>query len=967
MLSLHKNLQTRSVGCEMPASYFIPFETESDAANGDRNGSMRFRTLCGTWRFRYFDSVDRFSDRAQYSFDTIEVPLNWQMLTEHGYDAPQYTNIRYPFPVIPPHVPNTNPAGLYERDFVLDGKDLQRDIFACFEGVDSCFYLWVNGRFAAFARISHAHHQINISRFVRAGKNTVRLLVVKWNSESYLEDQDMFRLSGIFRECYLLLRDKRHVTDFEVKQEVSDDFSHAVIRVRTMLNAPSPLLYKLVAPDGTLVRDYGLSPVFEMDSPSLWSDEAPLLYTLFIKCGEEYIAQRIGLRRVEIRRNVVFINGKKVKLLGVNHHDTHPDYGHYTPLETIRNDLYLLKRCNFNAIRTSHYMPDVRLIELCDRLGFYVIDECDIETHGMNVCDQSQLSDSPQWRDAYVTRAHHLAERDKNFACVIMWSLGNESGFGRNHAAMTSLLRSYGDGRLIHYEGANTSYTGGTVRDDITDLESHMYPSYQRCEELLKASAQPLFLCEYAHAMGNGPGGLCEYIKLFRNNDNFLGGCIWEFCDHSVRSNGKFLYGGDFNEYPNDGNFCVDGLCWPDRTPHTGMLEAAACYMPFEFSFDNATGALKVHSHRQFTDLGDICYEYALKRDGIAVIRDSIAPVELEPGGTAVLMTLPEIPDNEPDGELLLTVRALRAGDSDWARAGDPVGHAQFTVKQRAERHKEKSELNTPEINRAVISCSDRSASYRISRSTGLLCSVITSGELIARPLTPCVFRAPTDNDMYIKRSWRERGFDKAVCICTGMNVGSTVTTEYVLGANGMLPFIKGKIVYEFPVSGGVEVMLVADVENDCCPLPRFGMSFALRADNDTLSYYGAGPRECYEDKRASALVDRYDTTVTKNYEPYIFPQENGSHCDTREVTLCRAVTVSSDTPFSFSASHYSCEQLDAAAHRHELIPSDLTYAHIDMRMSGVGSNSCGPALDGRYAISAKHLEFRFRLIACDK
>ena len=532
----HKSLEHLHVGCEKPRAYFIPYETERAAACGNRALSSRFKSLSGEWGFTYYKSVNDVEDFTvgeHIPGETINVPMSWQMIRDRGYDTAHYTNVNYPFPVDPPHVPDNNPCGLYERKFDITEEELKnRDIKLVFEGVDSCFYLYVNGKFVAYSQVSHMTSEINVSEYLHEGENDLKVLVLKWCDGSYLEDQDKIRLSGIFRDVYLLYRDKVHISDIYVTESINDTFSKATVNVDLEANGVCHVEYKLISPKGDQISCGSVhadnSAIFtvDVDDPLLWSDETPRLYSLYLKCGEEWILQRVGIRKFEIKGNVIYVNGKKVKGKGVNRHDSHPHLGAATPVDHMLNDLYILKRCNVNMIRTSHYPNDPRLPELCDELGFYLCDETDIETHGMQVIGNwDGLTDSDDWTEAYLDRAERMFERDKNHASILMWSVGNESGIGKNHQLMYDYFHKRSPECIVHGEDSSRRAfrLGKDSKDPVlranlagitTDVASRMYPPVSECIDgylTNKDIKKPLFLCEYSHAMGNGPGDLEAY------------------------------------------------------------------------------------------------------------------------------------------------------------------------------------------------------------------------------------------------------------------------------------------------------------------------------------------------------------------------------------------------------------------------------------------------------------------------
>ncbi|MBQ9428536.1 MAG: glycoside hydrolase family 2, partial [Clostridia bacterium] len=578
----HTDLSVTHVGCEAPHAYFIPYESAEAALRGSRALSANFMTLCGSWDFRFFPSVKDIQNKAlttlrKVKADKMEVPSSWENKVGRGYDAPNYTNVDYPFPCDPPKLPDAIPCALYSRAFTLDASALQKDVFLTFEGVSACFYLYVNGDFCAYSEVSHCISEINITDKLTAGENRLDVLVLKFAASSYLEDQDMFRCGGIFREVYLLFREKKCIRDLSLGVSLSKNFGKAVFTATFTGDLAKGARFALLDGDG---RDTGAAAVrkgntvsFTLRRPRLWSSELPYLYTLTLKNGNEYFAFPVGARKIEVKDRVIYMNGKKVKCRGVNRHDSHPRLGFATPLSHMERDLAILKRHNVNMIRTSHYPCDPRFAELCDRYGFYLCAEADLETHGMmrrTDLSWSYLSAHPDWRAKYLDRAVRLYERDKNRTSVIFWSVGNESGFGQNIIAMIDYLRAKDRTRLIHYEPANKMMLeklGCMQLYGHTDMESYMYAPVEKIDAYCADESEkyPFFLCEYCHAMGNGPGDIGAYFEAFLRNDRCFGGCVWEFCDHVAPltddpANDKWGYGGSFGDKPNAGHFCMDGL-----------------------------------------------------------------------------------------------------------------------------------------------------------------------------------------------------------------------------------------------------------------------------------------------------------------------------------------------------------------------------------------------------------------------
>ena len=1002
----HRELSSLHVGCEPPRAYYVPFDSDSAALDGRRGASPRFINLCGEWSFRYYPSVNDVGDIAAPDFpasgmDKIEVPRSWQSLTDRGYDTPNYTNVNYPYPVDPPFLPDDIPCGLYIRRFSIDGETLAScRVNINFEGVDSCFYLFVNNSFAAYSQVSHMTSEVDITDLLQAGENELRVLVLKWCEGSYLEDQDKYRFSGIFRDVYLLLREPVHVRDIYVRPELNGNYSQGVVSAEVTLTGAAEIDFHLITPTGDEISGGSIcldgSGRFELlvPKPVLWSDETPNLYRLLIKCGAEHICIPCGFRHVVVRDKVVYINGQPVKARGVNRHDSHPILGSATPYDHMLRDLYIMKAHNVNMIRTSHYPNDPRLCGLCDELGIYICDEADIETHGMQrTGNWDALTDSPDWTEAYLDRARRMMERDKNHPCVIMWSVGNESGIGRNHRAMAEYFHSRIEGCLVHCEDIsrrlhyNLHSDDPAKRSDIEcdyiDIESRMYPSPAEClADYLtgKTYSKPLFLCEYSHAMGNGPGDLEEYWDLIWAKKSFFGGCVWEFIDHSVAigdniyTDPHYTYGGDFGDKPNDGNFCVDGLVYPDRRPHTGLLEYKQAIKPFRVEkYDAATGALRLRNLRFFTDLSDLDMFWSIEKNGKIVAEGRIAGLNVKPTQARQF----KIGTVVPCGDTVLNISLRQNVSRPWADVGYEVGSCQLTL---SESHATASLAELPAPAPTLNALDDEfivtadDAEYRVSRLHGLITGILHHGkQLISTPITPTLWRAPTDNDRKIKVKWVETGYDRTnvKCYsCSAETVGNAVvvTARLSLGGHTNAPVAHIDAVYSFYKSEGVRIDMHMNVRDGLPELPRFGVQFNMPEGTENLRYFGRGPVESYIDKRLASRLGEFSTTVSQHFEHYVRPQENMAHADTRwcEVTSLTGhglLALRTEAPFSFNCSHFTPAQLTFTRHDYELKPLRETVVNIDYRHAGIGSNSCGPTLRKDFRLDAREYNLSFRLL----
>ncbi|MGM9680288.1 MAG: glycoside hydrolase family 2 TIM barrel-domain containing protein, partial [Eubacteriales bacterium] len=882
----HKSLEVLHQNCEKPHAYFIPYHSPESAVRGNRSESRFFQSLCGRWNFLYFPTPDQIPefDREDFTadYEKMTVPMNWQNALGRGYDVPNYTNVNYPYPCDPPHVPDANPSALYQRTFrISEDRLTDKEIYLTFEGVDSCFYLFLNNRYVGYSQVSHMTSEFCVTPYLHAGENEIKVLVFKWCDGSYLEDQDMWRMSGIFREVYLLYRDKNtRISDLYVHTDIAYDFLSADLSVDTVrIGSADFLEWRLLDQEQRIVGQGQDEIELTVQNPQLWSDESPYLYTLLIHLGSEWIAQKIGFRKIEIKNKTVLINGKKVKAKGVNRHDSHPILGHATPYENMVEDLMILKRHNVNTIRTSHYPNDPRFTELCDRFGFYVVDETDLETHGIWVMGSSDyLTDNPDWREVYLDRVRRMVERDKNHPSVIIWSLGNESGYGDNHREMAAYIRGRDKSRLIHYEGCYNPRYGKPQEEQYLDLESRMYSSPDEIVSYLDDEKYrlPFFLCEYSHAMGNGPGDLRDYWELIRSRDEFFGGCVWEYTDHSVQIevDGKpgFTYGGDFGDHPNDGNFCVDGLVYPDRRPHTGLLELKQAYMPLSITpVVAAIGLFRLESYRYFTDLSDLELWYTLETDGKPVKQGRLdlskASVD-EPWDFQIVLP------SEREGFCYLLFSVRQKHSTPWADAGYEVGFAQFEIPSDV------AILPCNPLSSAVCASEDErtitvsvgETVYRFSKSSGMLISMEDNGnQMLSSPMVPTVWRAPIDNERNLKGRFMEFGYRDAVVKCYNVTLDNstedrvTVHADISLGSHTRQPILHSSIDYMVLSDGSLSVSQSVSVNEaqDQPFLPKFGMVLTMPEGNEKIRYFGRGPVESYQDKNLASRIGDFRSTVS--------------------------------------------------------------------------------------------------------
>lgn len=1000
MLNYHENPAILHINCREPHAYMIPYTSESGAIVDKRSENANVKLLNGTWGFRWYPTpavaFQAIESLHQEQMDSIMVPRSWQTVLNKGYDVPQYTNITYPFPCDPPHLPDENPCGLYVRDFTVSSEFLEKKrLYLVFEGVDSCFYLYVNDTFTAYSQVSHATSEIDVTDKLHEGVNTVKVLVLKWCDGSYLEDQDKWRLSGIFRDVYLLCRDQQHIDDVTITTDIqweedTEYAKEAQVTVALSCEGSCDIQYRLISPQqqevacGTLSNIEKDAFVCQVKDPELWSDESPSLYRLLLVSGSEHLSFLVGIREICSKNRVIYVNRKPIKGKGVNRHDSHPILGASTPYDHMVRDLKIIKSHNINLIRTSHYPNDPRFPSLCDQFGLYLINECDLETHGM--IPINRLAEDPVWKEAFVDRAARLYQRDKNHASVLIWSLGNESELGRNHVCMADYIRKRDFRRLIVYEGAKC---GEDMLDrehpEATDIEGRMYQSVQTIERFFEDETRtlPYMLCEYSHAMGNGPGGLKEYIDCLYAHEPFFAASVWEFTDQSIATGDvyrdpHYAYGGDFGDQPNDANFCVDGLVYPDRTPHPGMLEVKQAYKPFVLdAIDGESGRFRLKSRRFFTDLSYAMLYWSIEADGVTQRSGVIAELEVEPQGEKIL-TLP-MPECLPGKTYTVTFSLRHKFETRWAKIGDEIGFQQVVLPIKEDLTMLPVETFRPytiecEEDEFFIRVSVNETIYTFSKQTGLLVSICDNGNhMLCAPLTPTLWRAPTDNDRYVKLDWIENGFDRATVKCYHIarcdKETDRITLQAVLslGCKGMLPLVNLSVRYTILSSGQLVITSDVTIREDLPMLPRFGWEWKMPYGNEYLRYLGYGPIESYVDKQLSARFGLFESTAFANYEPYLFPQENAAHlgCSFIDITNVsgHGLHISMNgRPFSFNASHYTKEQLTACRHRHELIPEPEITVNVDYQMTGIGSHSCGPDLDQRYRFEEKKFSFTVTL-----
>ena len=990
----------------MPArTYYIPASVRMNDLVEHRERSDRFQLLNGEWKFQYYNSIydvtESFYEKGYdvSGFDQVTVPGVWQM---DGYDTHQYTNIRYPFPFDPPYVPQDIPCGAYVHNFEYHREKKASKAFLNFEGVDSCFYVWVNGAYAGYSQVPHATSEFDVTDLLNEGENTLAVLVLKWCDGSYLEDQDKFRMSGIFRDVYLLKRPEKTIRDYYITTDVEKDS----VVVKLDMHFAEPVETKVTIEDkyGAVVArgEAAENGVLELTvlNPVLWNAENPYLYQVILTMPDEVIVDRIGFRTIEIKDKVVYFNGEKIKFRGVNRHDSDPETGFVINARQIKKDLMLMKQHNFNAIRSSHYPNAPYFYQMCDEYGFMVIDEADIEAHGPFMLyrkedtDQNRfhrwnekIADDPAWEKAIVDRVRLMVQRDKNRPSIIMWSMGNESAYGCNFEKALAWTKKYDPSRITQYESARYRNYDVTYDYSNLDLYSRMYPALSEIEEYLeKDGSKPFLLVEYCHSMGNGPGDLEDYFQIIQKDARMCGGFVWEWCDHAIAhgqaENGKtkYYYGGDHGETIHDGNFCMDGLVYPDRTPHTGLLEYKNVYRPVRVvSYDEKTGRLVLHNYMDFDDISDyadILYEITV--DGLCVQKGVLDEVSIAPHSDGVMTLKLDIPQS---GKVYLKLRyqlkkelpllpAKHELGFDEVLLANVDGRNQTAVKWLTEAE-EKNEISVSETDTEItLKASD--FTYAISKRTGLFTKLQYAGrDYLNHPMELNIWRAPTDNDMYIRAKWENAHFHEAYTraykVETIQNQYGVIVMSHVgVVAPTVQKILDVELVWKVESSGRITASMEVSKDAEFPELPRFGVRVFFNKNLSEASYYGMGPQESYRDKHRAASHGLYRSAVKDLHEDYIMPQENGSHFDCDYVELYNGrygIAAVSETPFSFQASNYTQEMLAQAKHNYELEESDSTVLCIDYALNGIGSNSCGPEVLAAYRFDEKEFQFGFTLV----
>ncbi|KAI1271196.1 beta-galactosidase [Xylaria sp. FL0933] len=1028
------NLEVLHKGTLPPRADFHIYSSVQDALSHDVSKSSR-QSLSGTWKFSLaknpFEGPEGFEDPAfdTTGWDDTLVPSMWQL---NGYGkGPHYTNVNFPIPVDPPNVPFTdNETGHYIRKFTVAKSLRNSQLRLRFEGVDSAYHVWVNGKQVGYHQGSRNPAEFDITGVVdQGGENTLAVKVYQYCDATYIEDQDQWRMSGIFRDIHLIaFPSQSRIEDLFIQTKFDNDYNHAELKVRVDVTGSNevqvglydPAKKPAIASGSKAAKGGSVDFSFHVKSPAKWTAESPTLYHLVVTLnGTSFISQRVGFRQVEVKDGLIKVNGKRIVLKGANRHEHHPQFGRAVPYEFMKQDLLLMKKHNINAIRTSHQPSDTRLYDLADELGFWVMDEADLECHGFEaICDaalspedralefrQRQLltranaakwtSDNPSWEKAYVDRAVQLVRRDQLHPSVIMWSLGNEAFYGRNHVAMYNWIKSYDDSRPIHYEA--------DIYAETVDMFSRMYPPVEEIIEFGndKTKTKPLILCEYVHAMGNGPGSIKEYVEAFYRYETLQGGFVWEWANHGLLTKDTetgdefYAYGGDFGDVPNDSNFIMDGVLFSDHTPTPGLTEYKKAIEPVKVSH---TGEKTTILNRyDFITLDHLEASYVILDEGKPTSHKGTLeiPKGILPGQTAELAVPDKLPPYEsPLGEAVVQVVFRQKEATTALPAGHEVAFDEYVISTPQPTPSPNGGKLTIHETPTLITLESAASTWTVSPVHGEIRSFKKNGqELLATSPSVTFYRAQTDNDFpQDGADWKKQLLHLATArtrsatwsAAPGTNSAFVMQVKQRFAPPVLSWSIDLDITYIFRANGSVSIGVKGVPQGLNLPrtLPRIGLSFELPsswAGSDStgpaITWYGRGPGESYVDKKLSQRLGEYSvSTIDELWTDYEYPQEGGNRTDTRwirfthggsgEEITARFVDLASAKKerktFDFNASHYRVKDVEEAKHPYQLRrkKTENVVVRLDAAHHGLGSGSCGPRTRDEYALLTAPFEF---------
>lgn len=1010
-----------------PRATLYPFPSPEDALTLNRESSPWFFSLNGVWDFKILPRPEDTTDdvTSEGEWHSIRVPGNWTM---QGFGHPHYTNVMMPFPNIPPDVPEENPTGIYRRTFQIPTSWAGRRIVLHCGGCEGALYIYLNGQPVGISKDSRTPAEFDITSITRTSvQNELIMLVVQWSDASFLEDQDHWWQAGLQREVYLYSTNIPHIQDIFAIGELTEDYQDGILRLRVKIGFPgdypkdSVVEAQLYDPQKNHVFPHPLSAIFDasqdawratfspvneiffeqaIPKPLLWSAETPNLYNIIVSLksptGNESTSCTVGFRKIEILDRMLLVNGKRIMIKGVNYHDHDDVTGKAISYELFEKDLHLMLQFNINAIRTSHYPKDPSFYNLCDQLGFYVIDEANLETHAYF----QDLCRDPRYTNAFVERVQAMVERDKNHPSIILWSLGNESGYGPNHDAAAGYIRGMDPTRPLHYESAIGHYwegAGWQGGQRVTDVVCPMYPpidniiSWSNSEK----GVRPLILCEYSHCMGNSNGSLVDYWAAFEMYPGLQGGFLWEWVDHGILQTSRdgipyWAYGGDFGDEPNDANFCIDGIVWPDRKPHPALYEFKYLAQPLRVELSSITrGRFRIINKQDFISLRRLYGLWELTCNGSVVTKGELPDLDIPPGKSK-LYELPIATINRGEGEYFLNFHFFQRESTSWASAGHEVAWEQIPLSKprisKTYNNRALEVTHIPEVTEIgnLITLSTEHVDAIFDKELGALVEFGDGTGWLQRGPLLNVWRAATDNDgvkLLSDRSdetWKALSFWKLIglpelqyrvkSIRITKNTDQNVSVVIAHSASGRGNWDDFTHIHRYTLlpSGKLLVANQVILGKGIIDLPRLGIGLCLTPGMENLEWYGRGPWENYPDRKSSALIGHYTSTVNEQYIPYIMPQEHGHKTDVRWLSLCDknglGIKVEGFPSFEFSASHFTANDLYSARHTYELTPRSETWLNIDYQMRGLGTASCGPDTMDQYRLLKSKYEFKFTL-----
>lgn len=1008
-----QNPEVIAINKEAPHATLVPYPSADAALEFESSRSDPIVNLNGDWKFLFLDKpadaphgfyATEFDDAE---WDQLPVPSNWQV---EGYGRPIYTNIKHPFPANPPKVPeDANETGLYRLDFDIPTDWSGNEMFLHFAGVQSAMYVWLNGEFVGYSQDSMMPAEFNITEFAKPGANVLACKVIRWSDGSYLEDQDFWRLSGIYRDVYVVARPNVFLRDMTVITDFDEHYDDAVLDLsfdldNTKSSATNASLAIELRDGDQVVLDETIKAEelaaesiqtvgyqFAVQAPKQWSAELPHLYTLVVELLDENDAvleaftKRIGFREVEIKNSQVLVNGKAVYFKGVNRHEIQPDAGRVVSEATMIRDIELMKQHNINSVRTAHYPNQTRWYELCDEYGIYVMDEANIESHELWADKRIYLDDKPEWEQAFVTRGTAMVERDKNHASIIMWSMGNETGYGKHFDTMYAEMKKIDPTRPIHYESRTPAYIPDLNKYDII---STMYPSLQHIVELTeKDPSRPVIICEYAHAMGNSTGNLKKYWDLFESHPRMQGAYIWDYIDQGLTKTTEdgrefFAYGGDYGDEPNDANFCINGLVNPDRLPQPAMQEVKKIFQFVKVeAVDLYGGMIAIRNTYDFQNLKFLNLEWTLETPFEVAKRGTIKNINIAPGESRIFDLGEMTEPLKKSQDYWLNIRFTLAEQQPWADKGYELAWEQFVFPRQASKPK-KVEAGPVQVqqNGKQITVTGKELQVTFDKQIGTLSSLVFEGtEMLQRGSRINLWRAPTDNDdgggdRSFGAQWRNDGLDQLKFVVSDVQLYENKTSAKIV-VTGALKQKSGDIdvttSYVVNGQGKISVYNNIDIPKGIKTVPRVGTEWLLPKEFDQVQWYGRGPHENYVDRKDGTRFGVYESSVTDLYFPYVKPQENGNRTDVYWMAITNdeniGLLVKGAPTFEFSATFYSLENLTGAKHTTDIKDAPYTTLNIDYQQAGLGGDdSWNPRTHPEFQLWPGVYEFNYSIQPVD-